>query len=377
MSDYTQIITNTHTTHLLTAALYGIIIGIHQKNCRYRMQNQWQKLLNTPSPVLAAQLQSPAYASEMGYLSCLTAFETLNITGPDRLTFLQGQMTCDFTTIEDRLLIGANCNLKGRASATFYAIDNAANETTQLVLPTGQATYLKGLLDKYALFSKAELSADNEEQVVIGLIGEQSLAITGLTSLERNQSVNIAQGNVSRVNDTNLFLCIINTDLAQQWINAISKNTTTDKSLVITHQNIWNQQQIASGISHVTTTSQDLFIPQELNYDLIDGISFTKGCYKGQEIIARLHYRGSYKQRTCRFQCKTDVEPMPGTSIYSENTDQPCGQVVQSCSTNDGIELLAVMKVKVLESETLHLDQKDGPIIHGLTLPYAITNEEE
>ncbi len=340
------------------------------------MQNQWQTLLNTLSPGLTAQLQSPAYTPEIGYLSCLTEFETLNITGPDRLTFLQGQMTCDFTTIGGKLLIGANCNLKGRASATFYAIDNTANETTQLILPTGQATYLKGLLDKYALFSKAELSAENEEQVVIGLIGEQSLAITGIASLESNQSVNIAQGNVSRVNDTNLFLCIINTELAQQWINAISENTTTDKSLVIAHQNIWNQQQIASGISHVTTTCQDLFIPQELNYDLIDGISFTKGCYKGQEIIARLHYRGSYKQRTCRFQCKTDAEPMPGTSIYSKNTDQPCGQVVQSCSTNDGIELLAVMKIKMLESETLHLDQKDGPIIHGLTLPYAITNEE-
>jgi folate-binding protein YgfZ len=341
------------------------------------MQNQWQTLLNISSPVLTTQLQTPAYASETGYLSCLTEFETLNITGPDRLTFLQGQMTCDFTTIEGKLLIGANCNLKGRASATFYAIDNAANETTQLILPTGQATYLKGLLDKYALFSKAELSADNEEQVVIGLIGEQSLAITGIASLESNQSVNITQGNVSRVNNTNIFLCVVNTELAQQWINAISENTTTDKNLVITHQNAWNQQQIASGISHVTTTSQDLFIPQELNYDLIDGISFTKGCYKGQEIIARLHYRGSYKQRTCRFQCKADAEPIPGTSIFGENTDQPYGQVIQSASTNDGIELLAVMKVKALESETFHLNQKDGPILHGLTLPYAITNEEE
>ena len=345
------------------------------------MQNQWQTLLNNLSPTLKVQLtaqqQTPADSPEAEYLSCLTEFETLNITGPDRLTFLQGQVTCDFTAIEGKLLLGANCNLKGRASATFYAIDNAANETTQLILPIGQASFLKGLLDKYALFSKAELSVENTDHVIIGLIGEKSLAITGLSSLEDNQSVNIPQGNVSRVNNTNLFLCVVTTTLAQQWFDAISEDSNTGNNLSITQQNTWNRQQIASGISHVTTDSQDLFIPQELNYDLIDGISFTKGCYKGQEIIARLHYRGSYKQRTCRFKCETDVEPKPGTSIYGENTDQPCGQVIQSASTNEGIELLAVMKVKTLESETFHLEQKNGPILHGLTLPYAITNKEE
>ncbi|OUR93806.1 hypothetical protein A9Q81_15155 [Gammaproteobacteria bacterium 42_54_T18] len=341
------------------------------------MQNQWQTLLNNLSPALTAQLQSPKYSPETEYLSCLTGFETLNITGPDRLTFLQGQMTCDFTTIESKLLLGANCNLKGRASATFYAIDNAANETTQLILPTGQAAYLKKLLDKYALFSKAELSAENTDQVVIGLIGERSLAITGISSLESNQSMDIAQGNVSRVNNTNLFLCVISTTLAQQWFDVISADSSAYENLVITHHNTWNQQQIVSGISHVTTHSQDLFIPQELNYDLIEGISFTKGCYIGQEIIARLHYRGSYKQRACRFQCKTDVEPKPGTPIYGENSEQPCGQVIQSAAANEGIELLAVIKVKMLESETFHLEQKDGPILHGLTLPYAITNKEK
>ena len=343
------------------------------------MQNQWKTLLNNLSPALQVQLtaqqQVPTDAPATEYLSCLTEFETLSITGSDRLTFLQGQMTCDFTDIEDKLLLGANCNLKGRASATFYAIDNAADETTQLILPVGQATFLKGLLDKYALFAKAELSAENTDHVIIGLIGEKALAITGLSSLEKNQSVNITQGNVSRVNNTNLFLCVVTTTLAQQWFDAISENTSN--KLTITQQNTWSQQQIASGISHVTTDSQDLFIPQELNYDLIDGISFTKGCYKGQEIIARLHYRGSYKQRTCRFQCKTDAEPKPGTSIYGENTNQPCGQVIESAVTNDGIELLAVIKVKALESETFHLEQKDGPILHGLALPYAITNKEE
>ena len=341
------------------------------------MQNQWQTLFNNLSPTLTTQLQTPTYSPETGFLSCLTEFEILNITGPDRLTFLQGQMTCDFTTIEGKLLIGANCNLKGRASATFYAIDNAANETTKLILPTGQATYLKELMDKYALFSKVELSAENAEQVVIGLIGEQSLSITGITSLESNQSVNISQGNVSRINNTNLFLCVVNTELARQWVDATLEGSNTSKKMAVTHQNTWDQQQIASGISHVTTTSRDLFIPQELNYDLIDGISFTKGCYKGQEIIARLHYRGSYKQRACRFQGKIDVEPKPGTPIYSENTDQPSGQVIQSATTNGDVELLAVVKVKALESEAFHLEQKDGPILHGLTLPYAITNKGE
>ncbi len=345
------------------------------------MQNQWKTLLNELSPTLqkqlAAQRQASADSPATEYLSCLTEFETLSITGSDRLTFLQGQMTCDFTAIEGKLLLGANCNLKGRASATFYAIDNAADETTQLILPVGQATFLKELLDKYALFSKAELSAENTDHVIIGLIGEKSLAITGLSSLDSNQSTNIAQGNISRVNDTNLFLCVVSTTLAQQWFDAISEGSNTSNNLTITQQNTWTQQQIASGIPHVTTDSQDLFIPQELNYDLINGISFTKGCYKGQEIIARLHYRGSYKQRTCRFQCETDIEPKPGTSIYRENTDQPCGQVIQSTTTNSGVELLAVIKVKALESEPLHLEQKDGPILHGLTLPYAITNKEE
>jgi len=332
------------------------------------MQNQWQDLLSSLSLTLETQKISP----ERGYIACLTELEYLKVTGPDRLTFLQGQMTCDFDTIKGTLLLGANCNLKGRASATFYAIDS--NETTYLILPSGQAAHLKSLLDKYALFSDAELSLADSDSLLIGLMGDKALSLANHPEIGENQTITIPQATLGRIGNSELTLCLANTNLAQQWLkSAISSN-----DIDIANQQTWDQQQIALGISQVTAETRDLFIPQELNYDLINGISFNKGCYKGQEIIARLHYRGSYKQRTARFQCDTTTNPTPGSSIYSPASEQPCGHVVQSTRiSNNQIELLISIKLKVLESEQLHLEQNDGPILHKLSIPYAITNRDE
>ena len=324
------------------------------------MQNQWQLLLDD----LSSPLESHQVTQGFEYMACLTDFETLKVTGPDRHAFLQGQMTCDFNDIEGKLLLGANCNLKGRACATFYAIDDG--QATYLILPNGQAAYLKGLLDKYAMFANAELFLPTEDLLVVGFIGENAPSLVHPP---------IPQGTVAPLSKTGLSLCITSPETAKQWLAQECEN------LVITNQNTWDQQQIAAGISHITIDSQEQFIPQELNYDLIGGISFNKGCYKGQEIIARLHYKGTYKQRTFRFQCNTATAPKAGTPIFSNASEQACGHVIQSTvSTNDSVELLAVAKFAAVntdtqESEPLHLEQKDGPILSGLSLPYAITNK--
>ncbi|OUS25231.1 hypothetical protein A9Q99_21790 [Gammaproteobacteria bacterium 45_16_T64] len=330
------------------------------------MQQQWQSLISSlPSP-----LEQHQVSPELGYVACLTGFEYLAITGADRHTFLQGQMSCDFTKIEGQLLLGANCNLKGRALATFYAMDDG--ETTYLILPTGQALPLKAVLDKYALFSNAEITLPTQPQLVVGLVGEPAVALCETKALEENQAIVCNAGMVARISNTNLHICITSSATVSTWLTALPNEALP------TQQQTWDQQQLSAGISHVTPESQELFIPQELNYDLIGGISFNKGCYKGQEIIARLHYRGTYKQRAFRYECSSDHAPIAGTPLFSSNSKQPCGHVIQSVLIAPGkVELLAVNKIKVQESEPVHLDQKDGPILQSLSLPYAITNTEE
>lgn len=324
------------------------------------MQNQWQTLLEG----LSTPLESHQVTQGSKYIAYLTNFETLKVTGPDRHTFLQGQMTCDFNDIEGKVLLGANCNLKGRACATFYALDDG--QSTYLILPNGQAAFLKSLLDKYAMFANAELVLPSEELLVVGFIGENAPLLVDPP---------IPQGTHAKINNTSLSLCITSPRVAKQWLAQDCEN------LIATTQNTWDQQQIEAGISHITTDSQEQFIPQELNYDLIGGISFNKGCYKGQEIIARLHYKGTYKQRALRFQYNSTTAPKAGTPLYNNTSEQACGHVIQSAvTTRNTVELLAVTKLSAIntdnsESEPLHLEQKDGPILSGLSLPYAITNK--
>lgn len=135
----------------------------------------------------------------------------------------------------------------------------------------------------------------------------------------------------------------------------------------------WRGLDIAAGIPAITAATIEAFVPQMVNYELIGGISFKKGCYPGQEIVARTHYLGKIKRRMYRAHIDGDAVS-PGASIYGPETgDQACGSVVLTApSATGGTNFLLAAQSSVVEAGEIHVGSPAGPVAQILSLPYAI-----
>jgi folate-binding protein YgfZ len=139
----------------------------------------------------------------------------------------------------------------------------------------------------------------------------------------------------------------------------------------------WRWLGIAAGVPWISAATSDLFIPQALNFDLLGGVSFTKGCYPGQEIVARMQYLGRLKERLFAFHADA-LEASPATRLYSASFDasQPCGTVVDAASdARGGIALLAVAQLAAVDAGDIALGAPDGPRLVRRPLPYAVPTE--
>ncbi|QEY13493.1 folate-binding protein YgfZ [Cellvibrio sp. KY-YJ-3] len=310
--------------------------------------------------------------STMTYLATLTNKQLLLVKGPDAGKFLQGQVTCDVKELNEPVTrLGAQCNPKGRILLSFRALQ-MNNETIALRLPANMMESAQKTLGKYIVFSKAKLQDGGNDFALFGLFGDsaatvastffQQLPTTYEGWIEKDGSYLIQLA-------ANRFECWVATATVDSFLDAIEKQTQKVSA------DEWQLLDIAAGIGEVYPESYELFTPQELNYQLVNGINFRKGCYTGQEIVARLHYRGKLKRHMYRFEYKNDQTPPPGTTIINSLSGQNAGTVVMAALNQQGkIELLASLldeqidQAKV-ESATEKLSQ--------LSLPYAIPTAEE
>lgn len=310
--------------------------------------------------------------STMTYLATLTNKQLLLVKGPDAGKFLQGQVTCDVKELNEPVTrLGAQCNPKGRILLSFRALQ-MNNETIALRLPASMMESAQKTLGKYIVFSKAKLQDGGNDFALFGLFGDsaatvastffQQLPTTYEGWIEKDGSYLIQLA-------ANRFECWVATATVDSFLDAIEKQTQKVSA------DEWQLLDIAAGIGEVYPESYELFTPQELNYQLVNGINFRKGCYTGQEIVARLHYRGKLKRHMYRFEYKNDQIPPPGTTIINSLSGQNAGTVVMAALNQQGkIELLASLldeqidQAKV-ESATEKLSQ--------LSLPYAIPTAEE
>jgi folate-binding protein YgfZ len=137
-------------------------------------------------------------------------------------------------------------------------------------------------------------------------------------------------------------------------------------------QHAWQWLDIRSGIPWITAATQEQFVPQMTNLELLAGVSFTKGCYTGQEIVARTQHLGKIKRRM--FLANVAGAAAAGDPLYSDDFgDQACGMVVNAeASPGGGCDLLAVIQIGSAENSTVHLKARAGPALRLLTLPYAV-----
>ena len=129
-----------------------------------------------------------------------------------------------------------------------------------------------------------------------------------------------------------------------------------------------------SGIAWVEHATFEAFVPQMLNYESVDGVNFKKGCYPGQEIVARSQFRGTLKRRA--FIVQSTVPMAAGKEVFSSlDATQPCGLVAQAAQHGEVCVAIAELQLAATENSTLHLGAAQGPVLQLLPLPYLLRDD--
>ena len=337
--------------------------------------------------------ESPAdytQASQTTVLCDLSDKGILALEGVDTSKFLQGQTTADFDHLSSTVpLNGAFCTLQGRVLSNFIAVlpenDRVLLITTKtLIAPTLEQK------TKYAAFFKTALSDASEHYRILGISGPNSAA--ALTALygkvpESGQSLNTDNGDliVSLETPPNALPASSETTPSSRFILLIPQQNAVERWQQLEQQTkpiglpYWHLLDIQAGLADVTAATSTAFIPQMLNYHLTNTVSFTKGCYTGQEVVARMHYRGTLKRRLQRLSLATSTLPTPGDEISSEDGETALGRVVLAAPIgSDCCEALAVFNQAALPStETFRLRLNTETIeAQLLPLPYASIETE-
>lgn len=298
----------------------------------------------------------------------------LAIEGADAAKFLQGQITCDVRELQNGITrLGAQCNIKGRMLVSFRALQ-LDNERIFLRMHKGLIDKAVASFGKYIVFSKAKLHNRSEDFRRIGLIGPQAETLAKEVWDEvpqHNDEWRESSGNIIIKLDHQRFECWLHRDKAEAIHSSIEPRCAS------AGENLWTLLDIRAGIGEVRPESYESFTPQSLNYQWVNAVNFRKGCYTGQEIVARLHYRGTLKRHMyrVRFEWHDEVLPLPASSIVNES-NQTIGELVMAAfSSGNSAEALINIAEEQLHQAYIGVEQRKK--LEHLALPYAIPSEEK
>lgn len=290
----------------------------------------------------------------------------LAVRGVDASKFLQGQLTCNMDYLSDaKATLGARCTQKGRMQSSFRIL----LEGDGVVLAMASELIEAQLLDlkKYAVFSKSKLTDESAAWVRFGLNdADAALASLGLDLAQDTDAV--ARANY-------LVAIRVSPARAELWVRA---DQAADVQARLAAQlpegslNDWLLGQIRAGIGQVFAQTREEFIPQMINLQAVGGVSFKKGCYTGQEIVARMQYLGKLKRRQYRLSLEGLDAPEPGVELFSPVHNSSVGNVVVAARNGSHVELLAVLQADAVENGNIHLGAADGPALQLGELPYTL-----
>jgi len=307
----------------------------------------------------------------------------VQVTGTDSKKFLQGQVSCNMDLLSvDKSLSGVLCNLKGRAIADFRAIQ--AGDAIWLQTETGMGQSLIDVLAKYIVFSKAEISLVSLAGKVIGLFGEdenESLAgLFGDLPMQHNSAVCREDYIAVKLPAHQSRYQILS--LNEKGETLLARILEQAKPATVAQ---WEMLDIEMGIVHILPHDSEQFTPQLLNYDISGAIDFKKGCYTGQEIVARMFYRSTAKKRLYLLSSSLKIDATD-TVTYSEAGVEKTADILRFANASDssGTSLiLAIIGTQAINSESpprlTHACTADSatPTINSesflnfLTLPYT------
>ncbi len=295
----------------------------------------------------------------------------LAVRGVDAGKFLQGQLTCNLDYLSDaKATLGARCTQKGRMQSSFRIL--LEGDGCLLAMASELIDAQLADLKKYAVFSKSKLTDESAAWVRFGVHnGDAALTSLGLDLPQDTDAV-------ARSNE--LIAIRVSPARAEIWVRA---EQATDLQSRLAGQlpegslNDWLLGQIEAGIGQVFGNTREEFIPQMINLQAVGGVSFKKGCYTGQEIVARMQYLGKLKRRLYRLSLADQAVPEPGAALFSSVHASAVGNVVIAARDKQGVQLLAVLQADAAESGDIHLGAADGPALQLADLPYQLDSKLE
>ncbi|MCY4744116.1 folate-binding protein [Pelomonas sp. UHG3] len=278
----------------------------------------------------------------------------IRAAGADAASFLHGQLTQDFALLgRDHARLAGFCTAKGRLLATLVGWKPADDEIL-LALPAETLAATLKRLSMFVLRAKCKLSDASAEFAIYGLLGTP--AAEAWTLARDGDAVQIALPGATRA-------------LRVQPQAAPAPAGTEIAA------EAWAAAEAEAGMAWVRGATVEAFVPQMINFEVLGGVSFKKGCYPGQEIVARSQYRGTLKRRLQVFE--TDAAASVGQEIFhSADPEQPAG-VVAGCGSRDGRTVIAAeIKLAALDGGSLHLGHAGGAALMPRALPYEIPPQD-
>lgn len=326
--------------------------------------NSWHQFMTSEG----APALTPAQLAD-GFAVSINDLGVISVSGEDAATFLHSQLTNDvqhLTPAEARL--AGYCSPKGRLLATFLMWRDA--QSVYLQLPREIQPALQKRLSMFVLRAKARL-ADATPEATIGVGGKRALQVLeslfGALPAAPFAKLDHALGTLIRLPDSAgapRYLWLATGAAAEQAWPAIS-------TLALGGADSWQLASIHAGVPQVTARTQEQFVPQMVNLELLGGVNFKKGCYPGQEIVARSQYLGKLKRRTAL--ASIGGAAAAGDEVFSlADPGQPCGMVVNAAANgNGGTDALIEMKLGALDQD-VRLGSADGAKVTFLPMPYAL-----
>lgn len=303
-------------------------------------------------------------------LNDLSHFGLIRVEGEDAEQFLQGQFTNDMRQVtENHSNLAGWCTAKGRMLANFRCFRR--NDAYYLQTPAENIAGVVRRLGMYVLRSKVSLSDASDELMRMGITGAcaEPVLETAFDTLPEAANDVTQQGDLSLIRlpgeRTRFELIGPAGPLCEIWQAA-------EGQALRRSDDFWALQEIHAGIPHIYQGTSEAFVPQMANMQLVDGVSFTKGCYTGQEVVARMQYLGKLKRRMYLGHVESETPPRPGDELFASGSTsgQGTGKVVDARPAEcGGYDLLAVIEITSAEDDAVCLGQ-NGPRLQLGKLPY-------
>lgn len=310
-----------------------------------------------------------ASAQSATIIAPLADLGLIRVSGEEAAPFLHNLLTNDVKGLPaDGVRRSGFCNVKGRLLASFLMWHDG--EDILLALSADLLPAILKKLSMYVLRAKVKLSDASDDCVLLGLSGPAAAAAleaAAMTPAAPSTITRCEHGQVISLGGLRYLLAIPADAAPALWQRLASHARPVGLAS-------WRWLDVVAGMPIVTAATQEVFLPQMVNFELIGGVSFNKGCYPGQEIVARTQYLGKVKRRMVRCHIEA-AEPAPGALLFAPETgDQACGSLVLVApSPLGGHEALAVVQSSCFEGGEVHLDSPMGPLLEFLPLPYPVS----